>query len=68
MEKSEKDLLVIILKVLNECNSKLQDLENQLYVEPTIENYDDMVTPISKEVFDEIVKATGTKLIFMGIA
>tara|TARA_R100000388_G_scaffold59135_1_gene43515 strand:+ start:947 stop:1153 length:207 start_codon:yes stop_codon:yes gene_type:complete len=68
MEKSEKDLLVIILKVLNECNSKLQDIENQLYVEPTIENYDDMVTPISKEVFDEIVKATGTKLIFMGIA
>jgi|TARA_R100000353_G_scaffold22791_6_gene20081 hypothetical protein len=68
MEKSEKDLLVIILKVLNECNSRLQDIENQLYVEPTIENYDDMVTPISKEVFDEIVKATGTKLIFMGIA
>ena len=68
MEKSEKDLLVIILKVLNECISKLQDIENQLYVEPTIENYDDMVTPISKEVFDEIVKATGTKLIFMGIA
>ena len=68
MEKSEKDLLVIILKVLNECNSKLQDIENQLYVEPTIENYDDIVTPISKEVFDEIVKETGSKLIFMGIA
>ena len=68
MEKSEKDLLVIILKVLNECNQRLEDIESQIYVEPAIENYDDMVTPISKEVFDEIVKATGTKLIFMGIA
>tara|TARA_R100001510_G_C7633860_1_gene192355 strand:- start:1022 stop:1228 length:207 start_codon:yes stop_codon:yes gene_type:complete len=68
MEKSEKDLLVIILKVLNECNQRLEDIESQIYVEPAIENYDDMVTPITKEVFDEIVKATGTKLIFMGIA
>tara|TARA_Y100001938_G_C8053374_1_gene413096 strand:- start:1005 stop:1211 length:207 start_codon:yes stop_codon:yes gene_type:complete len=68
MEKSEKDLLVIILKVLNECNQRLEDIESQIYVEPAIENYDDMVTPISKEVFDEIVKATGTKLVFMGIA
>jgi|TARA_R100000773_G_scaffold13982_1_gene12826 archaellum component FlaC len=68
MEKSEKDLLVIILKVLNDCNERLKEIENQLYVEPTIENYDDIVTPISKEVFDEIVKETGSKLIFMGIA
>tara|TARA_Y100001972_G_scaffold41165_1_gene50863 strand:+ start:174 stop:380 length:207 start_codon:yes stop_codon:yes gene_type:complete len=68
MEKSEKDLLVIILKVLNECNQRLEDIESQIYVEPAIENYDDMVTPITKEVFDEIVKATGTKLVFMGIA
>jgi hypothetical protein len=47
---------------------QLKEIENQLYVEPTIENYDDIVTPISKEVFDEIVKETGSKLIFMGIA
>jgi isopentenyl diphosphate isomerase/L-lactate dehydrogenase-like FMN-dependent dehydrogenase len=68
MEKSEKDLLVIILKVLNECNQRLEDIESQIYVEPAIENYEDMVTPITKEVFDEIVKATGSKLVFMGIA
>lgn len=68
MEKSEKDLLVIILKVLNDCNQRLEEIENQLYVEPTIENYDDMVTPITKEIFDAIVKETGSKLIFMGIA
>ena len=68
MEKSEKDLLVIILKVLNDCNQRLEEIENQLYVEPTIENYDDIVTPITKEIFDAIVKETGSKLIFMGIA
>lgn len=68
MEKSEKDLLIIILKVLNECNTRLKDIEEQMYTEPAIENYDDIVTPITKEVFDEIVKATGSKLVFMGIA
>lgn len=68
MEKSEKDLLAIILKVLNECNQRLEEIENQLYVEPAVENYEDIVTPITKEIFEEIVKATGTKLVFMGIA
>tara|TARA_R100000329_G_C7593983_1_gene210582 strand:+ start:529 stop:735 length:207 start_codon:yes stop_codon:yes gene_type:complete len=68
MKKSEKDLLIIILKVLNECNTRLKDIEEQMYTEPAIENYDDIVTPITKEVFDEIVKATGSKLVFMGIA
>ncbi len=68
MEKSEKDLLIIILKVLNKCNTRLKDIEEQMYTEPAIENYDDIVTPITKEVFDEIVKATGSKLVFMGIA
>ena len=68
MEKSEKDLLNIILKVLNKCNTRLKDIEEQMYTEPAIENYDDIVTPITKEVFDEIVKATGSKLVFMGIA
>ena len=52
MEKSEKDLLIIILKVLNKCNTRLKDIEEQMYTEPAIENYDDIVTPITKEVFE----------------
>jgi len=68
MNSFEKKMLVKILKTIQECDSRLKDLEAQFYHEPTIEDVEEIVTPITKEVFDEIVKATGSRLIFMGIA
>lgn len=68
MNSFEKKMLVKILKTIQECDSRLKDLEAQFYHEPTIEDIDQIVTPITEEVFDAIVKATGSRLIFMGIA
>ena len=68
MKNKEKDMLIRILKTLKSCDSRLKELEAQFYAEPTLENIDEIVTPITEEVFDEIVKATGSRLIFMGIA
>ena len=68
MKDSEKDMLIRILSTLQECDNRLKDLEAQFFHEPTLENIEDIVTPITEEVFDAIVKATGSRLIFMGIA
>ena len=68
MKNNEKDMLIRILKTLQSCDSRLRELEAQFYHEPTLENIDEIVTPITEEVFDAIVKATGSRLIFMGIA
>tara|TARA_R100001082_G_C4357768_1_gene157749 strand:- start:1115 stop:1321 length:207 start_codon:yes stop_codon:yes gene_type:complete len=68
MNSFEKKMLVKILKTIQECDSRLKDLEAQFYHEPTIEDIDQIVAPITEEVFDAIVKATGSRLIFMGIA
>tara|TARA_R100001594_G_scaffold110311_1_gene145052 strand:- start:1309 stop:1515 length:207 start_codon:yes stop_codon:yes gene_type:complete len=68
MNSFEKKMLVKILKTIQECDNRLKDLEAQFYHEPTIEDIDQIVTPITEEVFDAIVKATGSRLIFMGIA
>lgn len=68
MSKPEKDILINILKTLQDCDSRLKELEAQFYHEPTLENIDEIITPITEEVFDAIVKATGSRLIFMGIA
>ena len=68
MNSFEKKMLVKILKTIQECDNRLKDLEAQFYYEPTIEDIDQIVAPITEEVFDAIVKATGSRLIFMGIA
>ena len=68
MNSFEKKMLVKILKTIQECDNRLKDLEAQFYHEPTIEDIDQIVAPITEEVFDAIVKATGSRLIFMGIA
>ncbi len=68
MKNNEKDMLIRILKTLQSCDNRLRELEAQFYHEPTLENVDELVTPITEEVFDAIVKATGSRLIFMGIA
>ncbi|QDP51831.1 MAG: hypothetical protein GOVbin212_50 [Prokaryotic dsDNA virus sp.] len=68
MKNNEKDMLIRILKTLQSCDNRLRELEAQFYHEPTLDNVDELVTPITEEVFDAIVKATGSRLIFMGIA
>ncbi|HCT50827.1 MAG TPA: hypothetical protein DF712_00060 [Balneola sp.] len=68
MNKNEKELLMQILEALNKCENKLERLESNSLDEITLENYEDIVTPITEEMFDAIVKATGSRLVFMAIA
>ena len=68
MNKNEKELLMQILEALNKCENKLERLESNSLDEITLENYEDIVTPITEEMFDAIVTATGSRLVFMAIA
>ena len=43
MNSFEKKMLVKILKTIQECDSRLKDLEAQFYHEPTIEDIDQFV-------------------------
>ena len=65
MESFEKKMLLELLKTIKECDSRLKTLEEVLYVEDSDE---DIVTPITIELYDAIKEATGSKLIFMAIA
>ena len=65
MESFEKKMLLELLKTIKECDNRLKTLEEVLYVEDSDE---DIVTPITIELYDAIKEATGSKLIFMAIA
>ena len=65
MESFEKKMLLELLKTIKECDNRLKTLEEVLYVEDSDE---DVVTPITIELYDAIKEATGSKLIFMAIA
>ena len=65
MESFEKKMLLELLKTIKECDNRLKTLEEVLYVENDDE---DVVTPISKELYDAIKEATGSGLVFMAIA
>ena len=66
MESFEKKMLLELLKTIKECDNRLKTLEEVLYVEDS--EVEDIVTPITIELYDAIKEATGSKLIFMAIA
>tara|TARA_R100000781_G_scaffold106197_1_gene70193 strand:+ start:255 stop:455 length:201 start_codon:yes stop_codon:yes gene_type:complete len=66
MESFEKKMLLELLKTIKECDNRLKTLEEVLYVEDS--EIEDVVTPITIELYDAIKEATGSKLIFMAIA
>tara|TARA_Y100001938_G_C7965146_1_gene366420 strand:+ start:604 stop:804 length:201 start_codon:yes stop_codon:yes gene_type:complete len=66
MESFEKKMLLELLKTIKECDNRLKTLEEVLYVEDS--EVEDIVTPITVELYDAIKEATGSKLIFMAIA
>ena len=66
MESFEKKMLLELLKTIKECDNRLKTLEEVLYAEDS--EVEDIVTPITIELYDAIKEATGSKLIFMAIA
>ena len=66
MESFEKKMLLELLKTIKKCDDRLKTLEEVLYVEDS--EVEDVVTPITIELYDAIKEATGSKLIFMAIA
>ena len=68
MNSFEKKMLIEILKTLKECDDRIKTLEARFYDEPTMEDCEEILTPITQELFDKILSITGNKLIFMGIA
>tara|TARA_R110002020_G_scaffold371014_1_gene582644 strand:- start:182 stop:382 length:201 start_codon:yes stop_codon:yes gene_type:complete len=66
MESFEKKMLLELLKTIKKCDDRLKTLEEVLYVAD--EESEDMITPISKELYDAVKEATGSGLVFMAIA
>ena len=66
MESFEKKMLLELLKTIKECDNRLKTLEEVLYVAD--EEMDEVVAPISKELYDAVKEATGSGLVFMAIA
>ena len=66
MESLEKKMLLELLKTIKKCDDRLKTLEEVLYVDES--EADDIVAPITVELYDAIKEATGSKLIFMAIA
>jgi len=66
MESFEKKMLLELLKTIKKCDDRLKTLEEVLYVND--DELDEIVTPISKELYDAVKEATGTGLVFMAIA
>ena len=59
-------MLLELLKTIKKCDDRLKTLEEVLYVND--DELDEIVTPISKELYDAVKEATGTGLVFMAIA
>tara|TARA_R100001463_G_scaffold16777_1_gene43328 strand:- start:297 stop:497 length:201 start_codon:yes stop_codon:yes gene_type:complete len=66
MESFEKKLLLELLEAIKKCDDRLKTLEEVLYVAD--DEMDEVVTPISKELYDAVKEATGSGLVFMAIA
>ena len=66
MESFEKKMLLDLLKTIKKCDDRLKTLEEVLYV--VDDESEDMITPISKELYDAVKEATGSGLVFMAIA
>ena len=67
MESFEKKMLLELLKTIKKCDDRLKMLEDILHFEPLCEA-DDIVTPITEELYKAIKEETGSRLIFMAIA
>ena len=66
MESFEKKMLLELLKTNKKCDDRLKTLEEMLYVAD--DEMDEIITPISRELYDAVKEATGTGLVFMAIA
>jgi len=66
MESFEKKMLLELLKTIKKCDDRLKTLEEALYVAD--DEMNEVVAPISKELYDAVKEATGTGLVFMAIA
>ena len=68
MESFEKKILIELLKTIKKCDDRLKDLESIFLKEPSHGDIEDIITPVTKELMDEIIELTGSKLVFMAIA
>ncbi len=66
MESFEKKMLLKLLKTIKDCDDRLKTIEEVLYVDES--EAEDIVTPISRELYDAVKEATGSGLVFMAIA
>ena len=66
MESLEKKMLLELLKTIKKCDDRLKTLEEVLYIDES--EAEDIVTPISRELYDAVKEATGSGLVFMAIA
>ena len=51
-------MLLELLKTIKKCDDRLKTLEEMLYVAD--DEIDEIITPISKELYDAVKAATGT--------
>ena len=67
MESFEKKMLLELLKSIKECDAKIKSLEEILNVEP-LTPLDEIITPVTEELYKAVKEMTGNRLVFMAIA
>lgn len=68
MESFERKLLIEMLKTIKKCDDRLKDLESIFLKEPSHSDIEDIITPVTEELMNEIIELTGSRLVFMAIA
>ena len=67
MDSFEKKMLLELLKSIKECDAKIKSLEEILNVEP-LTPLDEIITPVTEELYKAVKEMTGNRLVFMAIA
>ena len=67
MDSFEKKMLLELLKSIKECDSKIKSLEEILHIEP-LTPLDEIITPVTEELYKAVKEMTGNRLVFMAIA
>ena len=67
MESFEKKMLLELLKSIKECDAKIKSLEEILNVEP-LTPLDEIITPVTEELYKAVKEMTGNRLVFMAFA
>ncbi len=67
MESFEKKMLLELLKTIKKCDDRLKMLEEVIRPDHSDE-LDDIITPVTEELYDAIKEMTGNRLVFMAIA